>query len=73
MILGFLTHLETQRHNVIRTRNARLAAIRAFLHYAALQEELKKLRPPPGLEEVGDSERAAPAPAQEAARRAAMS
>lgn len=38
LILGFLTHLETQRHNVIRTRNARLAAIRAFLHYAALQE-----------------------------------
>lgn len=38
LVLGFLTHLETQRHNAIRTRNARLAAIRAFLHYAALQE-----------------------------------
>lgn len=38
LVLGFLGHLETQRHNAIRTRNARLAAIRAFLHYAALQE-----------------------------------
>jgi site-specific recombinase XerD len=38
LVLGFLTYLETQRHNAIRTRNARLAAIRAFLHYAALQE-----------------------------------
>lgn len=38
LVLGFLSHLETQRRNTIRTRNARLAAIRAFLHYAALQE-----------------------------------
>lgn len=38
LVLGFLSHLETQRHNTIRTRNVRLAAIRAFLHYAALQE-----------------------------------
>lgn len=38
LILDFLEHLETQRHNSIRSRNARLAAIRAFLHYAALQE-----------------------------------
>jgi len=37
LVLGFLDHLENQRHNRIRTRNARLAAIRALLHYAALQ------------------------------------
>ncbi|MGC9332463.1 MAG: tyrosine-type recombinase/integrase [Bacteroidales bacterium] len=34
-ILGFLTHLEQDRHNKIRSRNARLAAIRSFLKYAA--------------------------------------
>ncbi len=33
-LLGFLDHLEKVRHNTIRTRNARWAAIRAFLHYA---------------------------------------
>lgn len=38
LILAFLNHLESQRHNCIRSRNARLAAIRSFLHYAALQE-----------------------------------
>lgn len=38
LVLAFLDDLEQQRHNCIRTRNARLAAIRAFLHYAALQE-----------------------------------
>lgn len=36
-ILDFLAHLETARHNTVRTRNARLAAIRAFAHYVALQ------------------------------------
>ena len=35
-ITGFLTHLQTQRHNSTRTRNARLAAIHSFMHYAAL-------------------------------------
>ena len=35
-LTGFLSHLETQRHNSTRTRNARLAAIHSFLHYAAL-------------------------------------
>lgn len=35
-VTGFLNHLETQRHNSVRTRNARLAAIHSFLHYAAL-------------------------------------
>jgi len=38
LVLEFLDYLENQRHNCIRTRNARLAAIRALLHYAALQE-----------------------------------
>ncbi len=38
LVLSFLNHLEFQRHNCIRSRNARLAAIRSFLHYAALQE-----------------------------------
>jgi integrase/recombinase XerD len=37
-ILEFLEHLEKERHNSIRSRNARFAAIRAFLHYAAAKE-----------------------------------
>jgi len=32
-IVRFLEHLERQRGNCIRTRNARLAAIRSFVHY----------------------------------------
>lgn len=32
-ILGFLNHLEESRGNTIRTRNARLAALRSFVHY----------------------------------------
>jgi len=32
-VLGFLHHLEQTRGNTIRTRNARLAAVRSFLHY----------------------------------------
>jgi site-specific recombinase XerD len=35
-IAGFLDHLEQQRANCVRTRNARLAAIRSFFRYAAL-------------------------------------
>jgi len=38
LVLAFLNHLEKERHNTIRSRNARLAAIRSFLHFAALQE-----------------------------------
>lgn len=38
LVLTFLDHLEKERHNSARTRNARLAAIRSFLHYAALKE-----------------------------------
>ena len=33
-ILAFLDHLERVRSNSVRTRNARLAAIRAFAHFA---------------------------------------
>jgi site-specific recombinase XerD len=37
LIAGFLDHLEQERHNSVRTRNARLAAIRSFFQYAALR------------------------------------
>jgi site-specific recombinase XerD len=33
-VLAFLAHLEQQRANSVRSRNARLAAIRSFAHYA---------------------------------------
>jgi site-specific recombinase XerD len=33
MVLGFLNYLEKTRHNSVRTRNARLAALHSFLHY----------------------------------------
>lgn len=36
LIAGFLDHLEHDRGNTIRTRNARLAAIHAMFRYAAL-------------------------------------
>eukprot|EP00456_Euglypha_rotunda_P046038 TRINITY_DN3655_c0_g1_i9.p1 TRINITY_DN3655_c0_g1~~TRINITY_DN3655_c0_g1_i9.p1 ORF type:complete len:127 (-),score=21.43 TRINITY_DN3655_c0_g1_i9:41-421(-) len=39
-VLAFLDHLEAHRQNTIRSRNARLAAIRSFLHFAALQDPL---------------------------------
>jgi len=35
-VAGFLDHLEHDRGNSVRTRNARLAAIRSFFRYAAL-------------------------------------
>ena len=37
LIGAFLDHLEHERANTIRTRNARLAAIRSLFHYAALK------------------------------------
>ena len=37
LIGTFLTHLEHDRHNTPRTRNARLAAIHSFYRYAALR------------------------------------
>ena len=33
LVLAFLEHLEGERRNSVRTRNARLAAIHAFFHY----------------------------------------
>jgi site-specific recombinase XerD len=38
LIGRFLDHLETERNNCARSRNARLAAIRSFFHFAALEE-----------------------------------
>jgi len=35
MVLLFLDHLEQERHNSIRTRNTRLAAIHSFFHHVA--------------------------------------
>lgn len=37
-VAAFLDHLEKMRHNGARTRNARLAAIRSFLRYAASRD-----------------------------------
>lgn len=37
LVLAFLAHLERDRGNSPRTRNARLAAIRSFLHFAAVR------------------------------------
>lgn len=38
LVLDFLDHLETERGNSTRTRNARLAAIHSFMRYAALRD-----------------------------------
>jgi len=35
LLLAFLDHLEQERHNTVRSRNARLAALRAFLKFAS--------------------------------------
>lgn len=37
LVLDFLNYLESDRHNSIRSRNARLAAVRAFAHYISRQ------------------------------------
>jgi site-specific recombinase XerD len=37
MVLDFLDHLETDRHNSPTTRNARLAAIKSFMNYVQYQ------------------------------------
>jgi integrase/recombinase XerD len=37
LVSGFLAHLEADRGNTARTRNARLAAIRSFFKFAALR------------------------------------
>ena len=38
LVLAFLDHLEKERKNSIRSRNARLAALRSFLRFAALRD-----------------------------------
>lgn len=38
LVLAFLDHLERDRRNSARSRNARLAAIRSFARYASLRE-----------------------------------
>jgi integrase/recombinase XerD len=38
LVLDFLDHLETERGNSTRTRNARLAAIHSFMRYAAIRD-----------------------------------
>ncbi len=38
VVLDFLEHLETVRHNSARTRNARLAAIHSFMRYVAVRD-----------------------------------
>ena len=37
LIAAFLEHLEDERHNTVRTRNARLAAIHSLFRFAALR------------------------------------
>ena len=37
LIGAFLQHLETDRHNCVRTRNTRLAAVHSLFNYAALR------------------------------------
>lgn len=38
LVLDFLDHLEQERGNSARTRNARLTAVRSFMRYASLRE-----------------------------------
>jgi site-specific recombinase XerD len=38
LVLAFLTHLERDRHNSVRSRNARLAALHSFFRYAATRD-----------------------------------
>ncbi|MEA3484156.1 MAG: site-specific integrase [Pseudomonadota bacterium] len=33
LVMAFLLYLETERHNKPRTRNARLVAIKSFMHF----------------------------------------
>ncbi len=38
LVTAFLNHLEQQRHNCVRSRNARLAALRSLLKFAGRQD-----------------------------------
>lgn len=40
VVFAFLEHLEHARHNGVRSRNARLAALRSFYRYAAARDPL---------------------------------
>jgi len=40
VVLGFLDHLETVRHNAPKTRNQRLAAIKTFFRFLALEDPM---------------------------------
>jgi site-specific recombinase XerD len=39
-LVGFLDHLEQERHNSVRSRNIRLAAVRSFLKFAARRDPM---------------------------------
>ncbi len=43
-LADFLDHLEAQRHNSVRSRNVRLAAVRAFLKFAARRDPAGRVR-----------------------------
>lgn len=45
---NFLAYLESERHNTVRTRNARLATLRAFAHYVVLECPEALLEAPDG-------------------------
>ena len=42
LIGAFLDHCEKERHNVVRTRNLRLAAIRSFFRYVSFKSPLRR-------------------------------
>jgi integrase/recombinase XerD len=42
-VLAFLQYLETDRHNLVATRNVRLAAIHAFFRYCATEDPARLL------------------------------
>ena len=42
LIMAFLDHLERQRHNSVRSRNARLAALRSFLKFAGHRDVARR-------------------------------
>jgi len=54
----FLRHLEVDRGNSARTRNTRLAALRAFFRYVAVNEPARVLQMPTPF---GDAQQAPPA------------
>ena len=58
LISAFLDHLEVNRHNSARSRNARLAALRSLFHYASYAEfGIRGIMPSRKLCRVGVHER----------------